>query len=28
VVAGTAVPTPLPECGSLRGQACRTAVEP
>ena len=28
VVAGTAVSTPLPECGSLRGQACRTAVEP
>jgi hypothetical protein len=28
VVTGTAVPTPLPACGSLRGQACRLAVEP
>ncbi|HEX5586116.1 MAG TPA: CocE/NonD family hydrolase, partial [Acidimicrobiia bacterium] len=28
VVDGVAVPTPLPACGSLRGQPCRPAVEP
>jgi predicted acyl esterase len=28
VVEGVEVPTALPECGSLRGQPCRNAVEP
>ncbi|MFI5046287.1 MAG: CocE/NonD family hydrolase [Acidimicrobiia bacterium] len=28
VIAGATVPTPLPACGSLRGQACRPVVEP
>ncbi|MET0627128.1 MAG: CocE/NonD family hydrolase [Acidimicrobiia bacterium] len=28
VVDGIAVPTPLPACGTLRGQPCRPAVEP
>jgi predicted acyl esterase len=28
VVDGVEVPTGLPECGSLRGQPCRTAAEP
>jgi uncharacterized protein len=28
VVDGIEVPTPLPECGTLRGQPCRVAAEP